>query len=438
MIPTNITKIMQTLLDNMFDAYIIGGAVRDILLGRIPRDWDIFTNATGKQILSLFPTGNVIGGEERQAKILTVIKDGVEISQYRKNGKRTEVGNNLKDHLKTCDFTINAMAMDIEGNIIDNHNGTLALNCKRICFVGNGRERAEEDPLRILRGIRFCLRYGFDFDYYTFKVIAGYNITGIPSERIREELFKILEYKDGINRLSDLHLMIQITPEIKKCNIDGGEYHNERVLTHMEYAFEFASDITDNTLLKFVIWLHDIGKGESIEEVKEGIHFYGHDKVGAEIAETIMNRLKFSKEKIKYVTTLIRLHMYSYKGEPKKRSYIKFFAKLEDANIPIEDYIMLLYCDHQANMKKPRIKFGDFIADNWLYKKYFECKYSNEPFTVKDLEVGGKDLIKLGMKPGRRIGDVLGILFYEVMESKLKNFKPDLMIRVKEILGVIK
>ena len=110
------------------------------------------------------------------------------------------------------------------------------------------------------------------------------------------------------------------------------------------------------------------------------------------------------------------------------KAYIRFFNKLESAGIAIEDYIMLIYCDNQGNLAKPRIKFGDFIKGNWLYKKYYECKYSEVPFTVKDLKINGKDLIGLGMKPGKDIGILLNDLFDEVMKGELKNFKPDLMM----------
>ena len=142
--------------------------------------------------------------------------------------------------------------------------------------------------------------------------------------------------------------------------------------------------------------------------------------------------LKFSKEDIAFITKLIRLHMYSYKVKPGKKSYIRFFNKLEEAKISIEDYVIMIYCDHQANMAKPRIKFGDFIKGNWLHKKYYEVKFSEEPMNVKDLKVSGKDVIKfLKIKPGPKIGEILNGLFEAVMDGELKNERADLLLQLK-------
>ena len=159
MIPDKIKGMMQVLLQNGYEAYIVGGAIRDYYFGVKPKDYDIFTNATGKQILEMFPEGKIIGGEERQEKRLTVVVHGVEISQYRKNGDRTKTGNTLSEHQATCDFTINSIAMDVEGNIIDPYRGTKHIEIKKLMFVGIPQERVDEDTLRLLRGIRFAARY---------------------------------------------------------------------------------------------------------------------------------------------------------------------------------------------------------------------------------------------------------------------------------------
>jgi len=387
MIPPKVKSMMELLEESGYEAYIIGGAVRDIQMGIEPEDFDIFTNATGEQILKVFPKGNVIGGEERQAKILTVVVDEVEVSQYRCNGDRTKTGDSLLTHQSTCDFTINSIAMNKEGKIFDSQDGINDIKYERLKFVGYPFDRLKEDPLRILRGIRFWTKY----EHFTFDdiqiILDNINLLDhISPERIRDELMKILRYPQGAENLWCDEVINKIIPETKAVkNVEGGDHHNESVKKHMINSFEEAVKLTDDIRLRLACFLHDIGKGitytidtKAIYPALEGeteIHFYEHENLGAELMEERLSKLKFSKEDIKYITTLIRLHMYSYKSEPGDKSYIRFFNKLEDANIPIEDYIILIYCDHQANLAKPRIKFGDFIKGSWLYKKYYEIKY---------------------------------------------------------------
>ena len=450
MIPKNIKSIMEQLTKKGYEAHIIGGAVRDRLLDLIPKDYDIFTNATGEEILKIFPKGVIIGGEERQEKILTVVVDGIEVSQYRKNGNRTETGHSLEEHQATCDFTINAMAMNLDEKIIDiskgfsQNMGKKDIKDKILRFVGNPDDRIKEDPLRLLRGIRFASKYGLTILVNT-KISIEKNahiIKELPQERVRDELLKILRYPKGIDYLLFYGFLDCIFLEYEKVKgMKGGDYHSERVDSHMLNAFEESCKITDNPILRLSCFLHDIGKGVTYTEGKDGkqTHFYEHENKGEEMMRVRLNHLKFSNDEIKYITSMIRLHMYSYKADPSKKSYVRFFNKLESANIPIEDYVMLIYCDHQANMAKPRIKFGDFIKDNWLHKKYYEIKYSEEPMKVTDLKIGGHDVLKwitIGEKgiTGKDIGNVLARAFEEVMEGKIKNERSELLSKLKEWL----
>ena len=195
-IPENVKEKMITLIKHNYDAYIIGGAVRDIILNKKPHDYDINTNATGEEILELFPKGIVIGNEERQNKILTVIVDKIEISQYRSNGDRTQLGNNLKIHLSTCDFAMNALAMDIAGNIIDLHDGFADIKMNKVRCVGCPENRFKEDPLRILRAIRQSLQLNFKIDSDLHDALYENMILlkKISIHRIREEFLLMLKY----------------------------------------------------------------------------------------------------------------------------------------------------------------------------------------------------------------------------------------------------
>lgn len=426
MIPENIKGLMVKLEESGFESYIIGGAVRDELLGITPKDYDIFTNASGEEILKIFPTGKVIGGDERQAKILTVIVDGVEISSYRLNGDRTETGNTLLEHVNTCDFSINALAENKDGEITDLVNGLSDLTNGILRFVGKPQDRITEDPLRILRYVRFILKYNLQRDFGSdFAICANAVLLNtIPKERIMEELKIILTYPEAIDELSDNGILQIIIPEFARLEkLGGGTHHNETVDEHSILSFEVITSISNNPLLALAAFLHDIGKADANEDIQDDgqIHFYEHEAIGAELAETIMDRLKFSTDEIKYVKTLIARHMFSYKERPSKRSYTRFFDELNKANIPIEDYIMLVYADNQANLKKPRIKFGDFMKGSWLYQKYNEMKYSKEPFNVKDLKIDGHDVMGLCGAAGKKVGEILQEVMDKVMDGELTS-----------------
>lgn len=447
-IPENVKAIMQKLLDNGFEAYIIGGAVRDKLLEKEPHDYDIFTNADGKIIKKLFPKGVIIGNEERQKKILTVIVDDVEVSQYRANGDRTETGTSLKVHQSFCDFTVNAMAMDINEKIThyDDGNNTsrLDINHKILRFCGNPYHRLlgdEEndvpgDKLRAMRAaIRKC-KDGFKLQKASLDAIMGLDISDIPPERVRDELIKIMEYENGLDVLDELRLLPQIIPELYHENMlkSGGTHHDETPQQHSFNAFRISCGITDNYKPKLASTLHDIGK--SITRTGEGndIHFYSHEAEGSDIAKKILTRLKFKNDDIKKICYMIRNHMFGYMDKITKKGYVKFFHGLEKNGIDIMHYVMVLYCDNQGNEAKKRLKFGDFIRGSWLLGHYWECKYDNNvPFTVKELEVGGKDLIEIGIKPGPEIGKMLNLAYQQVLSGKLENKKHFLMSWIRSI-----
>ena len=437
MIPQHIESIMQSLIDNGYEAYIIGGAVRDMMMCRTPSDYDIFTNASGDEILSIFPDGNIIGSDERRAKILTVVVNGTEVSQYRANGNRTDVGLSLEQHLSTCDFTINSMAMDINHEIIDNHYGMAHLRSKDIYCVGDPEDRIKEDKLRALRAIRFAVKYDFSIEKQLSRVIFDTDITDLPIERIREEMLKTFMYPGALAMFEQSNLLEKIIPEFEpSVLLDGGHYHNETVDDHMYKAQDIACGLTDNSILVFACAFHDIGKPSTMKHKDDGgISFHSHETVGAEILNEIMNRMKFSNDDIKYVTKLVAEHMFgSWNNKTSNRGFVKHFTRLEDGKIPIEDYVILLYSDNQSNRKNLPIKFGDFIKDNISHKKYYELRYSKIPFRVKDIEISGHDLIKLGVSPGIEIGKFLNHIFNEILNGSLKNDHGTLMYYIKNLI----
>ena len=450
-IPDNIKVIMQKLLDNNFEAFIIGGACRDHFLGIEPHDWDIFTNTTGKELQSLFKYNKVMGNPERQKKLLTIIIKGVEVSQYRFSGDRTVTGDNLNDHLATCDFTCNAIACDIDGNFIDPYNGIDDISKKILRFVGDGEQRIKECPIRIMRYIRFLPNFPCFKDIHIIKNNLDL-LDSLHHNTIREEFLKIIKHPQGIENLLHSNVIFKIFPQFKKViGMKGGDRHDETVDRHMKNSFKEACKITDNIILRLAIFLHDIGKGYTktesnthevvlskdgcpmLDRVDHEVHFYQHEKVGAEITKEIMKRLNFPHDDIKYVTTLIKLHMFGYNEKITDKTYVKFFNKLEQSKIPILDYIMLIYCDHQGNQAKKCIKFGDFLKSNYLYQNYLRLKSEKKPFNPDELDINGKDIIKAGFKPGPIIGKIKGELFNLVCDGSVLNRRDKLLEKLHQL-----
>jgi len=437
-IPQHILTLMHTLENAGYEAYIIGGAVRDYTLGITPKDYDLFTNATGEQILSLFPNGKVIGGEDRQAKILTVIVDGVEISQYRQSGDRTEVGECLIKHISTCDFTFNAMACNSQGEILDVVDGTTHLENGELCFVGNAEARVLEDPLRLFRGIRFMAKYYFNTTEDIFYRFKDY-VQELPVERVRDEFLKIIVLTNGFATLEQFHMMDWLLPEFNSVrHLEGGVHHAETVGDHLVEARRIANTLSDNPLFVLATFLHDIGKGDCHEFKPTGITFHGHEHSSKAIVSKFMERFKFGTKETLYVTTLIESHMFSYKNanQPlRNKTYANFFNQLEAGGVPLEDFIALSYCDKQANVAKPRVKFLDFLTDHELWLKRAELKNADVPFKITDLKINGLDVIARGLN-GVAVGDALRSVHSKVLDGELPNSRPELLFFLKTNYGV--
>lgn len=442
LIPSNVATIMQTLIDNGYQAFIVGGFCRDLKLGRMPHDADVFTNALGPQILKVFPNGKVIGGEERQAKILTVIVDGVEVSTFRRNGDRTETGKNLHQHQSTCDFDVNSIAMSIDGEIHDPNNGLIALEMYEFGFVGQPQDRIKEDPLRLLRAVRFMASHKLSFKHIGALKEYGHFLNNLPQERIREEFLKIIQYDNGLELLIYHGLIKYILPKfLENVGVNGGEHHNETVDQHLLYAFNIARSITSNRMLWLAALLHDIAKGETfsctkVEAVKmnekvtliKDVHFFAHEDVGARYTKEWMTQLKFPQKDINFVVCLIRNHMWQYDETYYKRAFIRVFKDFDDNNVHITDFVALKYCDHQANLAHNRVKYADFVRKTPLIKKYYELKFTKEPFKVSEMAISGKDLMDMGMKQGPGVGSLLQEAFNEIMDGNLANERPTLML----------
>ena len=445
-IPDAVKAKMQKLIDNGFEVSLIGGAIRDYNLYKKPKDYDLFSNANGEQILKTFPKGKVIGNEERQKKILTVIVGDTEISQYRANGDRTKVGTSLDDHLKTCDFTINSICSNINGDIYDPNGGLEDLNQKIIRCVGNPKDRFDEDPLRILRAVRQKLQLGqaFSIEENTKEVmiekIKNNELSKLAPERIQDELIKMVNHPWCFEYLFHYFILSKYLPECDAAaKQDGGKYHDEPVLSHMDFTFKESVKLTTNYRIPIACFLHDIGKPIEARIDDEGnVSFKGHQKTSVEIAKRFLTELKFSNADIKYITTMIKHHMMGDVTKMKDKTIIDIYNELEDAGISVEDMLIMTYSDNQGNQAKPRIKFNEFYQQNNWLRRVYKLKYQRMPFRIKDLEINGHDIIELGIADGKQIGAILNKIFELVMDGELKNDRPYLINHIKIMVNYIK
>lgn len=430
-------SIMKKIEEKGFSAYIIGGAVRDTCLNIEPKDFDVFTDANGVEILEIFPEGNIIGGEIRQQKILTVIVDGTEVSQFRANGDRTETGRNLKKHLSTCDFTINAMAVDIDGKIIDYHNGQEDLKKKIIRAVGKPEDRIAEDKLRVMRAVRFASRFDFTIEKDLERVIKNTDIFDIPKERIREELFKTLRYENGIEILQKMDLLRKLLPELTRMKAlkKHGIHHIESPFQHSIMSYKASCSVTDNILLRFVILMHDIGKYDTYSDEDSKVTFYHHNSVGAEQMEKIMNIMKFSKKEIEYAHFLITYHMLGYDGIPLKKTIRKLYRHMKQKEINYEDLITIQFCDTVGTVNgKEKPTFEEYKNTCPINKLFQEVINEKIPMSTSDLMINGNDLMTLGMKPSPEMGIMLKSLLEKVDSGEMMNNRDELLLEAKRTI----
>jgi tRNA nucleotidyltransferase (CCA-adding enzyme) len=440
LIPPLVKKVIRKIRQNGFEAYLVGGAVRDLLLGRGRGDFDITTNAKPAKIMKIFaktvPTGIKHG-------TVTVIEHGrsFEVTTYRKEGKYSDSRrpdsvkfiSNLKEDLSRRDFTINAMAYDVDSNLlIDPFSGKKDLQGKTIRTVGNPLKRFREDALRPIRAARFAAALGFKVEPKTLFAMGCVlkKIAKISSERIRDELLKILESNKpsiGLNLLKESGILRTIMPELAEAEgFDQGGLHDFDLLTHSFLAADNAPK--SQPLLRFAALMHDIAKTQTRIIDGKNYHFYGHDSLGATETKRIMKRLKFSNKDIEYVVSLIRNHMFNYNSYWKDSALRRLLARTGKDNI--DDLLKLREADARAcgRNRKPGAEFYQ------LKRRIKKVKSEDLALKVTDLPVNGNDVMKtLGIGPGKVVGDILKQLLEIVMDDKSKNSRPKLLKMIKSL-----
>jgi tRNA nucleotidyltransferase (CCA-adding enzyme) len=450
-IPTEVSQVTEKLEQSGFEAYLVGGCVRDLLMDREPKDWDITTNAKPEQIIQLF---NKTVYENSFGTVAVIQEDvsqetlrQIEVTPYRIEAKYSDFrhpdeiqfSDKLEDDLKRRDFTVNSMALrssSIDSVITDIFGGLKDIKDKTIKAVGEADDRFQEDALRMLRAVRFACQLDFSVSYETMESILknAELIKKISQERIHDEFVKIIMSKNpasGILMLQKFGLLKNIIPELEEgINCEQSGEHIYDVWNHLLHAVQHAADKNWPLEIRLAALFHDIGKPKSRrlanEPGKKKYTFYGHEVIGARMTKKIMERLKFTKKEIELVEKLVRNHMFFSDTELITLSAVRrIIAKVGQENIWL--LMDVRECD-RVGMKKKEAPYR--------LRKYFAMieEALRDPISVGQLKIDGEFMIKeLGIKPGPRMGWILHALLEEVLDMPEKNTVEHLSLLVKSL-----
>ena len=425
-LPENVNYIIDTLSFYGYEAFAVGGCVRDSVLARTPGDWDITTSATPEQIKRHFKR-TVDTGIEHGTVTVLIGDESYEVTTYRIDGKYEDSRHpkevtftaSLEEDLKRRDFTINAMAYNKEYGLVDLYGGMRDLQRRVIRCVGDPKERFGEDALRMLRAVRFAAQLGFAIDPATADAIKELapDLKKISAERIQVEIVKLLtsNYPTLWKTVYELGIAKVIMPEFELCMLtdQNTPHHAYNVGEHILYAI---NHVPADKVLRLTMLLHDIGKTQCRSTDASGRdHFYGHAAVSEKMAKQILKRLKFDNDTIDKVTMLIRYH--DTRPEPVKKQVRRLLNAMGTELFPL--YLTVRRADTMAQSTYKREEKLKRIDE--LEEIYREILVNGDCFSLKDLAIGGKELIALGMKPGKDIGEILNILLQLVMDDPQRN-----------------
>ncbi|MBO5081055.1 MAG: CCA tRNA nucleotidyltransferase [Lachnospiraceae bacterium] len=430
--PQAVKEIIATLQQNNYEAYAVGGCVRDSILGREPNDWDITTSASPEEVKALFRR-TIDTGIEHGTVTIMIDKVGYEVTTYRIDGKYedgrhpTEVTftRNLKEDLLRRDFTINAMAYNDTDGLVDIFGGLEDIERKVIRCVGDPRARFTEDALRLMRAVRFAAQLGYTIEEETrkaMKEIAG-NLKKISAERIQVELVKTLVSPNPfmMKDAYELGLTKYFMPEFDLA-METEQRNRHHMYTVGEHSLVATGHIRADKVLRLTMLMHDFGKPLCITTDEEGIdHYYGHPAKSEEMAEEILHRLKFDNDTIRKVCILIRHH--DERIVPGLKYMRRAMARIGEEAFPELFEVQEADISAQSNYKRDT-KLANLEANR---KDYEEICAKSQCVSKATLAVSGKDLIACGMKPGKEIGAVLDAMLQEVIESPEHNEKEYLL-----------
>ena len=438
-LPENVQAIITTLENAGYEAYAVGGCVRDTLLNKEPDDWDITTSATPKQAKELFPRTIDTGIQHGTITVL-MGKETYEVTTYRIDGeyedsrhpKEVIFTSNLLEDLKRRDFTINAMAYNDRSGIVDAFDGMKDLENKIIRCVGNPTERFTEDALRMMRAVRFSGQLGYEIEPATAEAIKELapTLSRISAERICTELVKLMvsDHPEYFRKAYELGVTKVFMPEFDAAmeTVQNNPHHCYNVGEHILHSL---THVRNDKVLRLTMLFHDFGKARTRTTDEDGIdHFYGHVEESARIADDIMKRLRFDNDTRYKVVKLVKYHDLDMALTPK--GVRKAIVKLSEELFPL--FLEVQRADYLAqSMYKRDEKEAENKEIQRLYEQIVE---EQNCVSLKTLAVTGSDLIEAGMKPGREIGEVLQALLEEVLEEPALNTKETLLKRAETFI----
>lgn len=445
-IPSSVNNIIKELNNHGYEGYLVGGCVRDCLLGIKPKDWDICTNATPEDMMKVFKNWNHYDIGLKYGTMTLVCDDGnFEVTTYRTDGEYTDnrrpdnvkFVKSLEEDLARRDFTINALAYNpLNSEVTDKFRGIQHLSKHKLVAVGDADKRFKEDALRILRALRFAINYELEIDEETLRAMENNAslLQNVSKERITSELEKILTSGKPVMHYFKKcdWLIAEIIPELKCCfNFkQNNKYHKHDVYTHILSTVDNCN--TKKFEIKLAALLHDIGKPEAYTEVNGEGHFYGHPKVSEKIAkELLKKRLRLTTEQYELVIKLVKYHdmlIYNKKTSVKRalnkhgESFLKDWLILKEADMT----------DHVYDKKHASVTQIDEVK-----QLLDEIIQDGECFSLKNLEIDGYNLINdFNLKPGKQIGLILNKLLDEVLCENIENNRDKLYARVREIINL--
>lgn len=450
-IPKPVVHILEALKQAGFEAFVVGGSVRDMLLGKYPKDWDIATNATPEKIQKLFPqsvyensfgtVGVKTNSNDPTTKLVqvTTFRTEAEYLDYRRP-KTVSFASSIEEDLSRRDFTINAIALDPldkdnggVGNLKDPHNGQQDLQQKIIRTVGNPNNRFSEDALRLIRAIRFAAALDFCIEEHTFQSLQNntHLLSNIARERVGSELLWIFENNNSthaVELMRKTKILHQILPELTAgIGVTQNKHHIYDVYQHNVLSLQWADKHRYPVAVKIAALLHDIAKPQTKKGDGPDSTFYGHDIMSGKMVVNISKRLNWNKELGKEVALLVRNHMFYYNiGEVTEKSVRRLVARVGAENM--DNLVKLRICDRMGSgVPKPepyRLRHFQFLVE----------KVQKDPLSVALLKINGNDIIKsLGIAPGPRVGTILSVLFEEVLDDPKANNKKHLLAQAQTL-----
>ena len=439
-LPVDVKNIIETLEANGYEAFAVGGCVRDTLLLRVPGDWDITTSAKPEEVKALFIHTIDTG---IQHGTVTVMKNhvGYEVTTYRIDGEYEDARHpkeviftaNLVEDLKRRDFTINAMAYNDRAGIVDEFDGIKDLEEKVIRCVGNPKERFSEDALRMLRAVRFAAQLGFTIDEDTKAAIKELapTLSKVSKERIAVELIKILtsDHPEEIRTAYELGLTRVFMPEFDVAmeTVQNNQHHKYTVGEHSIVAMQHVSS---EKMIRLIMLLHDLAKPVVLTTDDKGVdHFVGHTQAGANMAKGILKRLKFDNATIDFVYRMVKHH----DDRPPMDNMALVRRRISE--IGLENMPMMIEIKRADILAQSDYEFASkmgYVDD--LERAYKEVIEKNYCVDKKDLSLNGRDLIAMGMKPGEEIGVVLDLLFDIVINDPKLNEREKLLERANKLI----